>query len=532
MHDAPLLSGEDGSTDKPQAKPAAFHLKRLEMVGFKSFAERTRLEFEPGITAVVGPNGCGKSNVVDAIRWCLGEMSAKSLRSKMLVDVIFNGSANRAPTHMAEVSLTFDNSQNRLPVDYSEVTITRRLFRSGESEYFINKTQCRLRDIHELFLDTGIGEEGYSIMEQGRVEYILNARPEERRELFEEAAGVSKYKARREECLRKMERTQLDLDRLADVIAMTKEQMDKIEAAVRKARQYQKLQEDLKSLEIAHWLWEISQMDQEIAGLKAEIAGLENDLQSTTTEIDQMEAKLAELRLGETELGERLVSLNRQISEVDGHMALAEQKQANAREREEEIRRRETVLEGEIAQGRARLEELGRSGAEVESSLEAEKRAAEEAAALRQKQDENHRTLLENQKALEKRARISKTICGKTTRNARGSTTRSPPSAPWKRASTWSKKSWKRTVSRRRRNAAPRPRPGPGKTRRSARSWNSWKARRGRLSPRCRIWKRASSPWRKSYPTRRPVITRPRPGGRRSRPPPLPTPTPRAARRS
>lgn len=405
MHDAPLLSGEDGSTDKPQAKPAAFHLKRLEMVGFKSFAERTRLEFEPGITAVVGPNGCGKSNVVDAIRWCLGEMSAKSLRSKMLVDVIFNGSANRAPTHMAEVSLTFDNSQNRLPVDYSEVTVARRLFRSGESEYFINKTQCRLRDIHELFLDTGIGEEGYSIMEQGRVEYILNARPEERRELFEEAAGVSKYKARREECLRKMERTQLDLDRLADVIAMTKEQMDKIEAAVRKARQYQKLQEDLKSLEITHWLWEISQMDQEITGLKAEIAGLENDLQSATTEIDQVEAKLAELRLGETELGERLVSLNRQISEVDGHMALAEQKQANAREREEEIRRRETVLEAEIAQGRARLEELGRSGAEVESSLEAEKRSAEEAAALRQKEDANHRTLLENQKALEKQAK-------------------------------------------------------------------------------------------------------------------------------
>src|ERR1044071_5860150 len=182
------------------------YLKRLEMVGFKSFAERTRLEFEPGITAIVGPNGCGKSNVVDALRWSLGEMSPKSLRSKVLIDVIFNGSANRVPSNLSEGSLTFDNSQNRLPIDYSEVTIARRLFRSGESEYFMNKTQCRLKDIRELFLDTGIGEEGYSIMEQGRVEYILSARPEERRELFEEAAGVSKYKVRRAEALPKMER--------------------------------------------------------------------------------------------------------------------------------------------------------------------------------------------------------------------------------------------------------------------------------------------------------------------------------------
>ncbi len=134
------------------------YLKRLEMIGFKSFAERTRLEFEPGITAIIGPNGCGKSNVVDALRWCLGEMSPKSLRSKALMDVVFNGSANRPPSNMAEVSLTFDNSQNRLPIDYSEITITRRLFRSGESEYYLNKTQCRLKDIKDLFLDTGVGE--------------------------------------------------------------------------------------------------------------------------------------------------------------------------------------------------------------------------------------------------------------------------------------------------------------------------------------------------------------------------------------
>jgi chromosome segregation protein len=254
------------------------YLKRLEMVGFKSFAERTRLEFESGVTAIVGPNGCGKSNVVDALRWCLGEMSAKSLRSKVLADVIFNGSANRAPSNLSEVSMTFDNSQNRLPIDYSEVTITRRLFRSGESEYFLNKSQCRLKDIKELFLDTGIGEEGYSIIEQGRVEHVLSAKPEERRELFEEAAGVSKYKARREEALRRLERTQLDLDRLSDVIALTKEQMDKIEAAVRKARSYQKIQENLKTLEIAHALYESKQLEEQMESMRQAMLMMENDL--------------------------------------------------------------------------------------------------------------------------------------------------------------------------------------------------------------------------------------------------------------
>jgi chromosome segregation protein len=272
------------------------YLKRIEMVGFKSFAERTRLELEPGITAIVGPNGCGKSNVIDALRWCLGEMSAKSLRSKALADVIFNGSANRSASNLSEVSLTFDNALNRLPIDYSEVTVTRRLFRSGESEYFLNKAQCRLKDIKELFLDTGIGEEGYSIMEQGKVEHVLNARPEERRELFEEAAGVSKYKARREEALRRLDRTQIDLDRLADVIALTQEQMGKIEAAVRKARQYQKLQENLRAMDIAHALWETHSLDEQMAAMREALTVIENDLQQKTAAAGQWEARLTELR--------------------------------------------------------------------------------------------------------------------------------------------------------------------------------------------------------------------------------------------
>src|SRR5882672_11191637 len=229
-------------------------LKRLEMVGFKSFADKTRVEFEPGITSVVGPNGCGKSNIADAIRWGLGEMSAKSLRSQQMLDVIFNGTSNRAPQGFAEVALTFDNSSHQIPLDFTEVTVARRLFRSGESEYYINKTQCRLKDIRDLFLDTGVGNDGYYVMAQGKIEFILSAKPEERRELFEEAAGVAKYKARREEALRRLSKVEQDMLRLNDSLAIYKQQMDSLETAVRKAKQHQKLQDELKKLEITSLL--------------------------------------------------------------------------------------------------------------------------------------------------------------------------------------------------------------------------------------------------------------------------------------
>src|SRR6266568_4287874 len=221
------------------------------MVGFKSFADKTRVEFEPGITAVVGPNGCGKSNISDAIRWALGEMSAKSLRSQQMLDVIFNGTASRSAQGMSEVALTFDNTSHQIPLDYTEVTVSRRLFRSGESEYFINKTQCRLKDVRDLFLDTGVGNDGYYVMAQGKIEFLLSAKPEERRELFEEAAGVSKYKVRREEALRKLAKVDQDMLRLNDSLAIYKQQMDNLDAAVRKAKQHHKLQEELKKLEIA-----------------------------------------------------------------------------------------------------------------------------------------------------------------------------------------------------------------------------------------------------------------------------------------
>ena len=239
------------------------YLKKLEISGFKSFADQVVLDFGQGVTAIVGPNGCGKSNVADSLRWCLGEQSARSLRSHQMMDVIFNGSQSRSATGMAEVAVTFDNSQNVLPIDYSEVTVTRRLFRSGESEYYINKTQCRLKDIRDLFMGTGVGTEGYSIMEQGKVEFVLSAKPEERRELFEEAAGVSKYNARREEALRKLEKVDIDMNRLNDMLALLKEQISSLDAAARKARQYKKYQEDLKRLEIASLVQSIASAQRE-----------------------------------------------------------------------------------------------------------------------------------------------------------------------------------------------------------------------------------------------------------------------------
>src|SRR5207237_8395337 len=180
------------------------HLQSLELLGFKSFADKTIFNFHEGVTAIVGPNGCGKSNLLDAVRWVLGEQSAKSLRGGEMADVIFNGADTRKPLGFAEVSLTLTDCAAELGVDWHDVRITRRVFRDGNSEYFLNKTPCRLRDIHQLFMDTGIGRSAYSIMEQGKIDLILSSKPEDRRAIFEEAAGITKFKSQKKEALRKL----------------------------------------------------------------------------------------------------------------------------------------------------------------------------------------------------------------------------------------------------------------------------------------------------------------------------------------
>lgn len=225
------------------------YLQSLELIGFKSFAPKTTLRFHRGVTAIVGPNGCGKSNVLDAIRWVLGEQSAKALRGGEMADVIFSGTDTRQAHNMAEVSMTFSECEKELGVEWNEVCITRRVFRDGKSEYLINGTPCRLRDIHNLFMDTGIGRSAYSIMEQGRTAQLLNSRPEDRRAIFEEAAGITKYKAQKKEALRKLEYTEANLLRVSDIIKEVKRQIGSLQRQAGKARRYQSLMEDLRVLD-------------------------------------------------------------------------------------------------------------------------------------------------------------------------------------------------------------------------------------------------------------------------------------------
>ncbi|MBI1995846.1 MAG: AAA family ATPase, partial [Deltaproteobacteria bacterium] len=275
-------------------------LKRLEMLGFKSFAQKTVVEFTPGITSIVGPNGCGKSNIVDALRWAMGEQSARHLRGHQMEDVVFNGSDNLPATGMAEVSLTFDNEDGRGPVEYntfSEIMVTRRLFRSGESEYAINKIPCRLKDVIELFLGTGVGSKAYSIVEQGRVDELVNAKPEERRSLIEEAAGTSKFKSRKLVAERKLERTQQNLLRVNDIVREIERQIRSMELQARKAERYRALKAELKEKDLACAALFQQQLNEDMARHQADLTGAENRLAEQMAALRSKEAESEAVRL-------------------------------------------------------------------------------------------------------------------------------------------------------------------------------------------------------------------------------------------
>ena len=242
------------------------HLQSLELFGFKSFADKTVLNFHEGVTAIVGPNGCGKSNVLDAVRWVLGEQSAKSLRGDEMADVIFNGSETRKPIGFAEVSLTFTDCAEELGIDWHDVRVTRRVYRDGNSEYLLNKTSCRLRDIQSLFADTGIARSAYSMMEQGKIDMVLSSRPEDRRAVFEEAAGVTKYKTQKREALRKLEATEANLLRIGDVIKEVKRQIGSLQRQAGKARRYQGLLVDLRTLDTHHSRKQFDSLQTELTG--------------------------------------------------------------------------------------------------------------------------------------------------------------------------------------------------------------------------------------------------------------------------
>src|SRR5881275_3423095 len=253
------------------------HLQSLELFGFKSFADKIVFNFHEGVTAIVGPNGCGKSNLLDAIRWVLGEQSAKSLRGGEMADVIFNGTDNRKPLSFAEVSLTFSDCATELGVDWHDVRVTRRLHRDGISEYFLNKTSCRLKDIHNLFADTGVGRTAYSIMEQGKIDMILSSRPEDRRSVFEEAAGITKYKTQKKEALRKLEATDANLLRIGDIIKEVKRQIGSLQRQAGKARRYQALHADLQVLDTHHSRRQLDSLETELEKARTEIARLQGE---------------------------------------------------------------------------------------------------------------------------------------------------------------------------------------------------------------------------------------------------------------
>lgn len=262
------------------------------MVGFKSFADKTKLEFQPGMTAIVGPNGCGKSNVSDAVRWVLGEQSAKALRGANMQDVIFNGTDFQKPMGMAEVSLTLTDCEDTLGTEFHEITITRRVLRSGEGQYFINRAPCRLKDIQRLFMDTGIGTNAYSVLEQGRIDRILSSRPEDRREVFEEASGITKYKADKKEALRKLEHTEANLLRLDDIITEVKRQIISLQRQAGKARRYQELHTKLRSLDIYVTRSRLTEMTQVIESITNRLASLSENEEAFQADIQQTESAL------------------------------------------------------------------------------------------------------------------------------------------------------------------------------------------------------------------------------------------------
>lgn len=324
------------------------YFKRLEVFGFKSFADKITIDFEPGITCIVGPNGCGKTNIVDAIRWVLGEQSPKRLRAGRMEDLIFNGSRTRKPLGIAEVSLTIDNSQNILPIEYREVTTTRRLFRSGESEYYINKSPCRLKDITELFLDTGIGTDTYSLMEDNKINFILNSKPEERRTLFEEVAGVMKYKWRKEEALRKLESTQANLLRLSDIIAEVNRQINSLDYQARKARQYQKYKEELKLLEIRRFLESYAKLKEEFSGVEENLKSLSSQAESLAIKQKQKEDSTFRLRNQLKEKEEELMRVQRELFSISSEISRFKDRVLFGRERAEEIESERAQLREQI----------------------------------------------------------------------------------------------------------------------------------------------------------------------------------------
>ncbi len=345
------------------------YLSKLEIVGFKSFAHKTTLKFNDGVTAIVGPNGCGKSNIIDSIRWVIGEQRAAALRSDKMEEVIFNGAGKRRPLGMAEVSLTIENTKGILPTEYSEVVITRRLFRNGDSEYLLNKTQCRLRDIVDLFMDTGMGAGAYSVIELKMIETILSEKAEERRRLFDEAAGVTRYKTRRREALRRLESTQQDHLRVLDIIEEVQKKVRSLERQAKRAEEYRAIDGERQKLEVGI-------LEREYAEVYTQIGPLEARLSAARAERDELDEQLANAEEELRELEEQQAGIEDQQHEAQRHVdavaeriASIEQQQAVSEERRRSLEALIDRAERDRAEAQGGIEALTVDRQETEERL-------------------------------------------------------------------------------------------------------------------------------------------------------------------
>ena len=376
------------------------YLKRLELQGFKSFADKTVLEFMPGITSVIGPNGSGKSNISDSIRWVLGEQSMKSLRGSKSLDIIFAGTQNRKSLGFAEASLVFDNSDGTLPIEYTEVTVTRKIYRSGETGYYINKTPCRLKDVLELFMDTGIGKDGYSIIGQGKIDEILSNKSEDRRHIFEEAAGIVKYRARKQEAEKKLEHTKLNLLRINDILAEIESNIEPLKVQSEKAKKYLNLREELKSIEIGLFIYNIEKYKKELEEIvkdeeiyNSQCSEEEGKLESIKNLKETLKAEIDEIINNIEQISNLGFESQKEIEMLNSDINVAKTRISNNKENKER-------LEKEIEEFQERIKEL-----EEEIKQKQEKRLN-----LKENKEKFEKELKEKEEELEK---LTKTLSQK-----------------------------------------------------------------------------------------------------------------------
>ena len=384
------------------------YLKSIEVQGFKSFANKINFQFHQGITGIVGPNGSGKSNVADAVRWVLGEQRIKQLRGESMQDVIFSGTELRKPQGFAYVAITFDNADHKLAIDYEEVTVARRLYRSGESEYSINGTPCRLKDVNELFYDTGIGKEGYSIIGQGQIEKILSGKPEEKRELFDEAAGIVKFKKRKATAQKKLEDEKQNLVRVNDILSELEKQVGPLEKQSEKAKIFLKKREELKELDVNLFLLENDRMKGQLTDVEEKYAIAKGEYEQAVQQYDNIKNEYDSIQLCIEELDQEIELARTSISDanvtrgkLEGEIAVLKEQIKNAQGNEQHFHDRANTIKEQIQEKEQEKSRLLADKAvydEEMASLEQSRNEAKNSLTQVQQRIEELNTLIEEDK--------------------------------------------------------------------------------------------------------------------------------------